>query len=422
MATFTGTAGNDAWTVVNPGTFTLDGLGGTDTLNLGTSLRSSYTITKTSDGAVHVDTVSGASGALHATLYNMEVLAFNNGSDKLDLTTYFADTTPPTLASVTPANLAGSVAVGANIVMTFSEPIQRGTGTLLLVDAAGTTLATFDAATSPQISVSGSTLTLNPSLDLVAGTRYTLVVPAGGVKDSVNNPYAGETYYSFTTAGASTLMDGTAGNDSLSGSAANNLLAAGAGNDTIDGGAGTDTALYSGKFSDYTLATGANASTLTDGRLGATKDGADKLVNVERLQFTDENVALDLGATQAAGEAVLLMAATLGPGFVADKGWAGTFIRYFDSGATLLDGANLLVNAGIVSAFAGGSDNASFVKFIYNNVYGTPPDAATLVALVAPLDNHSTTQAAWMADMAASAANQQHVNLVAYAALGLQFL
>ena len=86
---YKGTSNNDSWTVVNPGTFTLDGLEGTDTLYLGTSLRSSYTITQSSDGAVHVDSVSGASGILHATLYNMEKLVFASGRDTLDLTALF---------------------------------------------------------------------------------------------------------------------------------------------------------------------------------------------------------------------------------------------------------------------------------------------------------------------------------------------
>lgn len=97
---YVGTSANNSWQVVNPGTFTLDGLGGVDTLALGTSLRSSYTITQGSDGAVHVDSVSGASAALHATLHNMERLTFNSGRDVLDLTTYFG---PPT-SSTTSVN------------------------------------------------------------------------------------------------------------------------------------------------------------------------------------------------------------------------------------------------------------------------------------------------------------------------------
>jgi len=48
----------------------------------------------------------------------------------------------------------------------------------------------------------------------------------------------------------------------------------------------------------------------------------------------------------------------------------------------VLDGT-AAVRSRIMPAFAGGSDNASIVKFIYNNLRKAP-DAATLAALVAP--------------------------------------
>ncbi|MES2297747.1 MAG: DUF4214 domain-containing protein [Pseudomonadota bacterium] len=90
MAKYTGTAGDDSWTVVQAGTFTLDGLGGTDTLNLGTSLLKDYVISRQADGAVQIDSVSGASASLHATLYNIENLVFNSGRETVDLSTFFA--------------------------------------------------------------------------------------------------------------------------------------------------------------------------------------------------------------------------------------------------------------------------------------------------------------------------------------------
>jgi hypothetical protein len=80
MTTYTGTNADDAWTVVQAGTFTLNGGAGVDTLYLGTSVQSDYITTTQSDG-IHVDSISGASAALHATLQNMEVLAYNNGHD-----------------------------------------------------------------------------------------------------------------------------------------------------------------------------------------------------------------------------------------------------------------------------------------------------------------------------------------------------
>jgi hypothetical protein len=222
----------------------------------------------------------------------------------------------------------------------------------------------------------------------------------------------------------STVVNGSTGADTLRGTAANDIFIAEQGNDSIDGGAGTDTAVYVGPFKSYVLMLSGStdvASTVRDTSTGANSDGTDTLVNVERLQFSNESVALDLAPTQAAGKALLTMAATLGPAFPTDKTWAGIFLRYFDNGAAIADGTNLLFASGILPALAGGNDNTSIVNFIYTNVYGSAPDAATLANLVAPLNARTTTPAQWMADLAASSANQNHVHLSGYAQSGWEY-
>ena len=86
------TDGDDQWYVAQPGAFTLDGHGGTDTLDLGTTLRSNYSITLETDGSVHVDSITAASGkVLKAVLVNMEILKFDSGRDVVDLRTYFGN-------------------------------------------------------------------------------------------------------------------------------------------------------------------------------------------------------------------------------------------------------------------------------------------------------------------------------------------
>jgi hypothetical protein len=99
--TITGTAGNDAYRLVSGITAILDGLGGTDSLDLGTSLRSAYSITLASDGSVHLDSLTTASGGTpaHLTLVNMEILTFNSGRDTVNLLTYFGKSILGTNAS-----------------------------------------------------------------------------------------------------------------------------------------------------------------------------------------------------------------------------------------------------------------------------------------------------------------------------------
>lgn len=109
------------------------------------------------------------------------------------------DTTPPLIISFSPADGSASVAIDGTIVLTFNETIQRGTGTLLLKTASGTTIETFDAATSNRLTLSGNTLTLDPSSTLATNTNYYLTIAAGSIKDSAGNPYAGTNTYDFTT-------------------------------------------------------------------------------------------------------------------------------------------------------------------------------------------------------------------------------
>ena len=117
-----------------------------------------------------------------------------------------ADATAPTVSSFNPSDGATGVAVNSNITLTFSEAIQRGTGAIQLRSgsASGTVVESFDAASSSRLSISGSTLTVDPTSTLSANTQYFLTFAAGTVKDLAGNSYAGVNTYDFKTATAST--------------------------------------------------------------------------------------------------------------------------------------------------------------------------------------------------------------------------
>jgi hypothetical protein len=51
-------------------------------------------------------------------------------------------------------------------------------------------------------------------------------------------------------------------------------------------------AFFSGAAADYILSLDVNSSTITDRT--DHRDGADTLVNIERLKFSDTNIALDI--------------------------------------------------------------------------------------------------------------------------------
>lgn len=110
------------------------------------------------------------------------------------------DTVAPVVSSFSPVDGATSAALNADIVLNFSEPIQRGSGTILLKTAAGATVEIFDAATSARLSLSGNALTVNPSSDLQPGTGYRVEFAPGTVKDLAGNLFQGVSNYDFNTA------------------------------------------------------------------------------------------------------------------------------------------------------------------------------------------------------------------------------
>jgi serralysin len=93
---------------------------------------------------------------------------------------------------------------------------------------------------------------------------------------------------------------GGAGGDQLIGNALNNQLTGGGGADVCDGGAGLDRAIYTGTFASYAVAHQANGSFLVTDSVSS-RDGTDTLTNVERVQFSDYNVALDTDLANSAG-------------------------------------------------------------------------------------------------------------------------
>jgi Ca2+-binding RTX toxin-like protein/methionine-rich copper-binding protein CopC len=131
------------------------------------------------------------------------------GTNTYDFTTGAADTTAPTVSTVSPADGATNVTASSNIILTFSEAVEKGTGTIEIRSgsATGPVVESFNAATSSRLTVSGSTLTIDPTNNLAAGTQYFVVLPSGAIRDTAGNAYAGTSTYDFTIAGANVADD-----------------------------------------------------------------------------------------------------------------------------------------------------------------------------------------------------------------------
>jgi hypothetical protein len=115
-----------------------------------------------------------------------------------------ADTTPPTVTSVTPASGATAVAPASTVTATFNEAMTASTittATVLLRDPAAVTVpatVTYTAATR--------TATLTPTAALASSTTYTATLKSGatGVKDTAGNALAIDYVWAFTTAADTT--------------------------------------------------------------------------------------------------------------------------------------------------------------------------------------------------------------------------
>ena len=108
------------------------------------------------------------------------------------------DNTAPT-ASFSPADGASDVAVGSNLVMTFSENVTNGTGTIVIYDSGGT-VESFNVVDDQgtgngTVEFSGTTVTINPTSDLPDDEAIYVQVGTSAITDTSSNAnaYAGIT-------------------------------------------------------------------------------------------------------------------------------------------------------------------------------------------------------------------------------------
>jgi hypothetical protein len=178
----------------------------------------------------------------------------------------------------------------------------------------------------------------------------------------------------ITDRNQSMLMRTWAGNDKFYDTNANSAAA------NVDGGLGVDTSIYSGAYSQYKVS--ALANNTLEVKLTATNSVAPKVVdtltNVERLQFTDTTIALDISKDQTAGSGYMLYKAAFNR--TPDVGGLGFWINKMDGGMSYSDVAkNFVGSAEFKTAFGGSNPSVNtLVTKLYNNVLARAPDAGGL--------------------------------------------
>ena len=186
--------------------------------------------------------------------------------------------------------------------------------------------------------------------------------------------------------------------------------------DYFDGGLGLDTVVYSGPIERYTINKSGNRYVVSE---PTGSDDTDNLVNIERLQFSNGKVALDV-ETGNAGEAAKLIGALLGPTYVKDKALAGIVINLLDQKYSSDTIAVLGIATPMFLGMAGSSSNTDFVKQVFTNVVGrapTPSESSTYVNML----DAGTSQSALALMAAQTDLNAARINLVGLVQHGLEF-
>jgi hypothetical protein len=215
--------------------------------------------------------------------------------------------------------------------------------------------------------------------------------------------------------GADDGLNHDAGDDSVLGSGADDALSGhDAGDDSIDGGSGRDTLDYDGHRSDYTVTRTADGFVIED-HVGT--DGRDSISHIERLQFADDKLALDVDGN--AGTVAKVLGAVFGASSVDDHP------EYVGLGLTLLDGGmsyEALMQLAINARLGGSADDhGAVVDLLYTNVVGHAPGADDLSDFVDLLE-HGTFTVASLGVMAADTAlNQANIDLVGLAQTGIDY-
>jgi hypothetical protein len=172
-----------------------------------------------------------------------------------------------------------------------------------------------------------------------------------------------------TVPGSPAAAPGAPAASSPVGTAGNHVMAAGAGGGLLEGKGGIDTVVFGSERAWYALTNEGTNVSVVDYLSGSKTT----LANVERVQFSDQTVALDIKGN--AGEAYRLYQAAFDR--APDKVGLGYWIAALDNGNSLQNVAHSFVHSAEFASLYGANPNdAQYVEALYQNVLHRTPDGA----------------------------------------------
>lgn len=290
----------------------------------------------------------------------------------------------------------------------YAEWQDRQTGEtakikIYLYDSPGYVFTSSDFDLAPPMILTGSDLIVGSSgNDRIAGYGGSDRLEGSGGNDTLygdgRSEFTAVTGEAISSA-ASRVADGA---DTLKG---------GGGNDRLFGGDGLDIAVFEGNISQYRVTgIGTNAIEVSDQITG--RDGVDTLASIERLQFADASLALDVSGN--AGKVAKILGAIFGPSAVTNKTYVGIGLSYLDGDMSYQELAALALSV------AGLTSNDAIVTRLWTNLVGSPPSNANKAPFISML-NSGTSVGALGVLAADHELNVVNIDLVGLGQTGIEY-
>lgn len=208
------------------------------------------------------------------------------------------------------------------------------------------------------------------TLNTPEGLQFVRVTEQNGQLhiDSVREIVASsEDWTRIGTPGNDVLL-GASGDDKIFGQAGDDLFRGSTGDDILNGGLGHDTVAYGGGRSGFTV------KLAGDGTISVIKGaGADRLISIERIEFTDGALIYDLDSANVPAAYRLY-----GGAFdrTPDEGGLLFWADYLDKGGTLFQAAaGFVASPEFIALYGADLSDADFVDQLYLNVLSRAGDA-----------------------------------------------
>ncbi|MFS2138129.1 DUF4214 domain-containing protein [Duganella sp. Dugasp56] len=290
------------------------------------------------------------------------------GTDTLD----FSGCTAQTVINLNAGTFSSTAPGYNNISIAYNVTIERAIagsgGSTIYANSAGNTITGGSGADTIYEGAGNDVITGSGGSDTVvfgkAASAYTF---SGSASQLTVSGDGTDTLTGISTLQFSDMTLQLANVSVKAGGAGADLLTGAAGNELIAGGAGLDVLKLSGARANYQVAANGSAVTVVD-TLG--NGGTDTLIGVERVQFDDVSLALDVNGT--AGQVYRLFGAMFNrvPGLPG----MGFWMDALDHGASIVSiAAGFTGSAEFATRYGANATDETFVTALYNNVLHRDP-------------------------------------------------